>query len=209
MKDEQRIFFKKNKIPFELTYNANELPITEEIQEKMKVEGKAFAYNTSPCENEGHTISERSGNCVQCKTTNINLMLKSISYGCVYIAASSIGQMIKIGSTRIKEIKSDLLNKTKFGGYNDWEILYSFYCLESGKMEGTIQTELSRYSSTVQYDNEANLHKAAELFRCGYPKAKEAALKAPEELNIQALKISEATSLLSMYNFRNLARSVK
>lgn len=203
MNNEQRSFFRKHKIPKELTYNANGLPI-DDIKDKMELEGKAFAYNTTPCEGEGHTIIERSGHCVQCNTKYIALMIKSISYGCVYIAGSVNGALIKIGYTRSKEMKSKSLDG--YGDCDDWEILYSFYCIESVKMEDAIQTELKRYSLTEQYNRDGHLQKAKELFKCGYPKAKEATQKVQQELNIHAIKVSEATSLLHKYNFRNLVK---
>ena len=117
--------------------------------------------------------------------------------------------MVKIGSTRSKEIRSTSLNKTRYGNYDDWEILYSFYCINSGKIEDAIQSELKRYSSIEQYNHEGHIQKATEVFRCGYPKAKAAADKMQQELEIQPLKVSEATSVLLRYNFPNLAKALK
>lgn len=209
MNNEQRVFFLKNNIPFELTYNANGLPLSAEVQDIMKAEGKGFAYNATSCENEGHTISDSTGHCVECEIKRIATTKRSFSVGCVFIAGSVIGQVIKIGSTRSKEIKAASLNRTKFGNYDDWEILYSCYCPESGKVEDAIMTELKRYSSNVHDEHHDRLPKTKELFRCGYNKAIEATQKVQQELNFQPLKVSEASSLLQIYNFRNLARPVK
>ena len=73
-------------------------------------------------------------------------MKDSIAWGAIYIAGSVTGEMVKVGFTLNIESRKVKLNTTKYGGQNDWEIILHANCYDGGKVEKSIQSELSKYA---------------------------------------------------------------
>ncbi|MDH5598601.1 MAG: hypothetical protein OEY34_05725 [Cyclobacteriaceae bacterium] len=198
--EEQAEFIKKNKISKSALYDA-EGKSKEELQKDMKAEGKTVAYNVEPCEEHGHTMSSRSGYCIQCDPASVSSVKKSAVMGLVYIAGSLKGQIITVGFTKSKTIKEEALNRNNTGGYGDWEILFSTQSMDASEIEYFTQNQLQKYS--MSQDNEAK-----ELFCCSYSKAKETIEGILEEKDFKVTKISENRAIISYYEFRNLVRKV-
>lgn len=206
MNEETVRFIKEQKLQEELFFDAEGQPVSQ-LLDKMKSLGKIFAYNTTPCKTHAHTLRSRAGHCIQCDTSKIAYMLRSVSYGTVYIAGSIKGQFIKIGTTSDKRIRASSLNRTKYGNQDDWEILLSFSCWNSGEIEDRIQKSLSLYEATdIKYDRNTKTQLAYELFRCSYRKARESVFMVLKDLKLSSLGLSENKVKAEKYNFKSLIR---
>jgi len=206
---EDKLFFRHHKIDESLLFDANGSEHTQEIEDSMKRQNKAFAFNTALCTNGGHTLKARSGHCIQCNTARIKFMLDHIACGAVYIAGSIAGQMIKIGFTENIESRRKKLNTTKYGSQSDWEILYYATCINGGYTERLIQSALSRYAVIEAYHHDGHTQKANELFKCSYQKAKEALVLVQSTNKIEFHDPTERNLIIHKYAFRNLARIKK
>lgn len=173
----------------------------------MKTLGKIFAFNSTPCDQNGHTIRTRSGHCIQCDTARIAFILRHVSFGTVYIAGSLKGQIIKVGTTSSKEGRSDSLNRTKYGNLDDWEILLSLRCLSSGKLEFETHKSLQSFAATdIKYVHEKHNQQTYEIFRCSYSRAKNSLFQISNDLRIELIGLREQTSSIDKYNFRTLRK---
>ena len=209
LREEERLFFQHHKIDESLLFDAEGSEHTQAIEELMKSQGKAFAFNTAPCTNGGHTLKSRAGHCIQCNTARIKFMLDYIAWGTVYIAGSITGQMIKIGFTINIESRKKKLNTTKYGSQSDWEVLFYANCINGGYTEGLIQTALERYAVTEVYNHDGHSQKANELFKCSYQKAKEALMLVQATEKIEFHNPTERNLIIHKYAFKNLAKIKK
>lgn len=204
MNDQEQEFLKQQGIPLLLTFDAKGLPISESIKALMKEQDKAIAYNATPCNNGGHTLRTRSGHCIQCDTARISFILRNISFGTIYVAGSIKGQLIKVGSTVNKADRKASLNKSKYGSYTDWDILYSAQCLNVGRVEDEIKFSLKKYGISNQYHHDNHIQSTSELFKCSYSKAYESILQIIERDSIEVVNECRNIRLLEKYNFKNL-----
>jgi hypothetical protein len=206
MTTDEKNFITQQGLPDELLIDAKGQSI-KQIEETMKSLGKVFAYNSTPCDQFGHTIRTRAGHCVRCDTARIAFILRHLSFGTVYIAGSINGQLIKIGTTSSKLIRAESLNRTKYGNQDDWEILFSFRCLNSGAIEFETHKVLKPFLATnIKYQHEGRNQKSNELFRCSYKRAKDSLLQVIDELNVEIFGQSEKSFRIEDYNFRTLRK---
>lgn len=206
MTSDEKNFIVQQGLPDELLMDAKGQSV-KQIVETMKSNGKVFAYNTTPCDQFGHTIRTRAGHCVMCDTARIAFILRQVSFGTVYIAGSINRQLIKIGTTSSKLIRAESLNRTKYGSQDDWEILFSFRCLNSGTIEFETQKVLKPYmAANINYLHEGRSQKSNELFRCSYKRAKDSILQVIDELNVEIFGQSEKAFRIEDYNFRTLRK---
>ena len=204
MNDHEKEFLKAQGIPEILTFNAKGQPISETIKTLMKEQGKAIAFNTTPCSNGNHTLRTRAGHCVQCDTARISFILRNMSFGTIYIAGSVKGQLIKVGSTERKIDRKASLNKSKYGGFNDWEILYSAQCINVGEVEDKIKNALKKHGISNQYNHDNHVQLTSELYKCGYSKAYETVLQIKERDKIELSSETKNNMLIPKYGFPNL-----
>ena len=134
---EQLAFLKEHKVSSKFVFDAKGLKKSE-YKEIMKDLNKLVAFNVTPCSKFGHTLRTRSGHCCQCNTAYLEFQKRNDSEGIVYIAKSLLGKIIKIGFTKSIQIRSESLNRTKYGGFNDWIIVYAIESKEAGKIENKI-----------------------------------------------------------------------
>lgn len=168
---EQVAFLKQHNVSLKFVFNADGLRKTE-YKEVMKDLNKMIAYNVTPCTKFGHTLRTRSGHCCQCNTAHLEFQKRNDSAGIVYIAVSSIKNVIKIGFTKSIEIRSESLNRTQYAGINDWKIVYAIKSDSAGKVENRICTELSDYSSYIDYEHDNHIQLASEIFKIDWQQAK-------------------------------------
>ncbi len=196
-------FLKEQGIGLNQTFDAKGLTKAE-YRAKMKPDGKIIAFNVSPCQKEGHTLRTRSGHCAQCNTAHLGFQKRNDDAGFVYIAGTKEGKLIKVGFTSGVEIRSESLNRTKYGGFSDWEILFAISCVNAGELENKIKKELGKYSVSKIYEHDSKKQKTDEIYRCSYSKSKEKLKEIIKNekfnANIKVEKIGNS------YQFPNLAR---
>jgi hypothetical protein len=170
----------------------------------MKELNMLIAYNVSPCQQEGHTMRTRSGHCCQCNTAAIGFQKRNDSAGIVYIAGTKFGQLIKIGFTKAVEIRSESLNRTKYAGFNDWEILFAIRSENAGRIENKANSLLRSYAYPKDYLHDDHWQNSYETYSCAYSKAKELVEIA---YSIEKYQVEiEKNSLTTHYEFRNLKK---
>tara|TARA_R110002033_G_scaffold113972_2_gene158963 strand:+ start:1505 stop:2119 length:615 start_codon:yes stop_codon:yes gene_type:complete len=174
-------FLKTQGISEKMTFNAKGLKKSE-YKNLMKPKGKIIAYNVSPCRKEGHTLRTRSGHCAQCDTAAIGFQKRSNKVGFTYIAGTQKGKLIKIGFTEIGvELREISLNKSKYGEFEDWKILFAVNCINALEVENKTQSELKENSVSITYNHDNKKQKTDELFKCSYSKSKNILINISEE----------------------------
>lgn len=199
---EQIEFLKHHKIALKDTFDASSFSSTAVYQQRMKDDGKIVAFGVTPCKN-GHQLRTRSGHCVQCDPKKITFIKRHVSHGIVYVSGSFRGKLIKVGFTANSVSRKESINRTKYGGFDDWETLCSVECSGAGKVENKIITILEKYRYRKTYQHDGKDQEAYELFSCAYETVmnavKTALVSNGYELNI----IKERKFVLSKYHFPN------
>jgi len=200
---EQLDFLKKHKISSEQIFDAKGMS-NSEYKPLMKKLGKIVAYNVTPCKKAGHMLRTRSGHCIQCQPAAIAFQMRNDASGVVYVAGSKEGHIIKVGYSKALEIRSESLNRTKYAGFSDWEILYAISSNMAGVIEVDIKSMLERYEYVYQYSHDGNVHNSDETYSCSYSNAKEALINVckKEKHKYEILEELRGTG----YDFRNLVR---
>ncbi|MDM9630240.1 GIY-YIG nuclease family protein [Robiginitalea aurantiaca] len=160
-------FLKKQGIEVSQTFDAKGLKKSE-YRPRMKATGKIIAYNVSPCNKAGHTLRTRAGHCAQCNTAHIAFQKRNDKPGIVYIAGTREGKLVKVGYTKGVHIRSESLNRTKYGGFSDWEILYAISCVKAGEIEIKAKSSLKAFSASMVYDHDGKDQKTDEIYRCSF-----------------------------------------
>lgn len=120
--DEQFKFLRSQNIPLSALFDATGMKKAD-YRLAMKSEEKSFAYGVTSCGKGEHTLRTRAGHCIQCNHSRIAYMLRHDARAYVYIAASAVGCLIKIGSSIDLAGRTDKLNRYQYGGQKDWQIL--------------------------------------------------------------------------------------
>lgn len=208
MTKEEKLFFDKHNVPIYLTIDAKGKPVNAELKNYMKSNGYYFAYNSSKCQKEGHTLRDRYSHCIVCHTSSISFGLRNSVFGYVYIAGSICGEFVKIGFTKEKVNREESLNRTKYGGFNDWKILFSASCQNAGLIEQKTKSSLNRYhAKNIEYKNGKKLE-ADELFRCSYKNALDIVKSVLKVEKIEFEIGYEFKDSGGAYNFRNLIKVI-
>lgn len=178
---EQLLFLTRHKISLGQLFDATGMRHVD-YSEIMRKEDKLFAYGTTPCEKEGHTLRSRRGACIECRTVDIAFTLRGYKNGIVYVAASRSRQLVKIGSTTELDRRIISLNNESYGGANDWICVSYVKCEKAGMVEFSAHQKLAAFSFAAQYSKSGQLTDAYELFSCGYSTARIAFVASvPEE----------------------------
>jgi len=99
--------------------------------------------------------------------------------GYIYIAGSMAGRVIKIGVTGALGGYDRYLQRRKYGGLNDWEVLYHFWVNDgAGRIEHEARALLQGRKRMKSYEKDGRIKKAREILRCGFSAAHEALLRA-------------------------------
>lgn len=170
----------------------------------MKDLGKQIAFNVTPCQQFGHTLRTRAGHCIQCNTAAIAFIKRNDSEGIVYIAGTQKGKIIKIGYTKKASIRNESLNRTKYAGFNDWQILFAIESSIAGQIEAENKSAMLRYSRGFGYNHEGHQQESGETYTCSYSKAKTTLLDLCKNRNHHFSIQTEIKS--DSYEFRNLMR---
>jgi hypothetical protein len=178
----------------------------QEYHQLMVEQNKIIAYGVEPCA-KGHSLRTRSGHCVHCDSARLAFIRRHSADGQVYVAGSLLGEVIKIGSTSGKATRQESLNRTKYGGYDDWEILCTLSCSNSGEIEIQIGQILSKYKASRKYAHDGKDQSTYELFTCSYTTAiaalKQIMTRYPK---IATNSVREDRFKSARYTFRNLTK---
>jgi hypothetical protein len=204
---EQKDFIKKYKIPEELLFDALGEGFSEDLQQRMVDESKAFAYNAEACIMDAdHNFRTIGGACAQCEPSKIASALREYKTGYIYLSGSVKGGLIKIGSSN--ETKDRIITfsipSSKFAGYDDWELLFHAKTAMLGRVERLVQERLAEYKADYHPEKSGKLLNGGELYRCSYLKAKEAVMALNEEGAYELSQTNEKRHLISEYQFKNL-----
>ena len=164
----EKDFLRYHDIPLSSTFDITGMRV-KDYHREMKAEGKWIGYGANPCQNAGHTLKTRSGHCPQCRTETIGYFKRHIGDGDIYVAYSRTSRLTKIGFSKYTPDRIRELNKTQYGGCNDWEAKFSMYSPSAGEVESAAQKIIEEYSVSGRYYwNGPVYRESRELFSCDY-----------------------------------------
>jgi len=207
---EQQEFFKKNKVSYELLFDAKGEEMSDELIAKMSELDAVIAINTTVCENNPeHHFRTIAGFCPQCDPAKVATALVEHKVGFVYIAGSLKGKLIKVGCTgdtkgRVNDLNTAL---AKYANYDDWVILYEAKTLKIGKVERTMHTELDHYKTSRQHTKAGKLQNAHDIYQCSYSKARNVITQLQDDVHVAFTQIKEKAQVAESYQFANLRTS--
>jgi len=132
----------------------------------MELEGYLFCISPSFCCND-HRLRSRAGHCIQCDTTRIAFVRRHYAEAYIYIAGSIGWKVVKVGNAIWPERRVSALNSRRYGGIQDWVMLYRNKFAYAGKVEFAAHGRLFGYRCG-----------RSEIFRCSYALAKKALAEA-------------------------------
>src|SRR6202012_2938302 len=93
-----------------------------------------------------------------------------------YIAGSRSARLIKVGSSKDPNNRIYIanLNGHEYAGVSDWQLLYSTYVEQAGKVEFDIHDRLREYQTRIEFVRNGDEQIAKECFICRYSTAREA-----------------------------------
>ena len=159
---EELSFLVTHKIHFEKLYDARGKAPTSWNNEAKDL-GCDFGLS-EPCY-RGHRLRDRKGHCIQCSTSNIAYIRRASADGYVYIAASKIGQLYKVGSTIDFEQRVQALRREKYAGLDDWKIICVCMVKNSGRVEFEVHKKLTAYKEPRSYEVSGKKITATEVFK--------------------------------------------
>lgn len=159
----ERVFLARHKIRPQHVFDARSLGQAE-AHARAKAEGKLFIVGT-PCEAGGHRLKTRKGHCIECNTAHIAFIRRNSAPGCVYIAASKRGQLLKIGSCSDVKQREQYLSAHNYGGFDDWRIIAWAKTPKMGEIEFDIHKKLGRLNVPGSYEKDGTTQETRELFR--------------------------------------------
>lgn len=165
----EKDFIKNHNLPISSTFNASGMR-KKDYRIAMKELNKQIAYNTSPCKKYGHKLRTRSGHCVQCDTTKFAFLERYDSQNYLYIASSKKRNFHKVGLANDIREREVTLNRSGYGGTDDWKIQDNIFCDKAGRIENNIHKKLHEYNYIFEYfrrDFKVNVQ-CTEIFRVDY-----------------------------------------
>jgi hypothetical protein len=203
----QADFIKKHKISDELLIDAQGNNFSEELKAEMYAQQKSIAYNVTGCpENDNHTFHTIEGFCPECHPLKLAVALIENKTGYIYISGSIKGNLIQVGSAVEAKDKIKTINSfsAKYGGYDDWELLFYAKTESLGKAERMTQEKLSDYKAVHVQEKATKLKNGIEIYRCSYNKAKLAMTELLDAAQFEFTQINEKRHFTPEYQFKNL-----
>jgi len=197
--DEQKRFLRAHKIPLSKVFDATGMT-KPAYQKAMDGTEMSFASGVTPCSNSGHTLRTKAGHCIQCDVKKIAFQMRSRAKAHVYIAGTSRGKIIKVGSSINVDDRITKINTYSYGGHQDWKVLASAYVDKSGSVENYIHNKLQPFQVRGSYEREGRTQACYELFKCNFDDAyKPLSSLAGKSLSLRSLSLEQARK---HYNFR-------
>ena len=176
---EQIRFLQSQTIPLSRVFDASGM-LRSTYQPAMRELEMTVAVGVSPCNKGGHTLRTRAGHCAQCNTHALAFLLRHDAFGEVYVAVSTKGGLVKIGTAKGAQARMATLNGFGYGGISDWKLYSQYACDKAGRVEFLAQSTLNEHRTSRSYVKTGCPVDCQELFSCSASaaaKAIQAALK--------------------------------
>jgi hypothetical protein len=160
---DERVFLYQQKIRLEHLFDARGMDDAT-WKEMAKKEGKLFVIGAR-CGSAGHRLRSRAGHCIQCDTARIAYMRRFAEPGYVYIAATKMGKLLKVGSCISIEQRQKNLQLQKYGNFNDWEIIAWTKTSSMGMIEFDIHKTLEGIVIEGEYFKDGRVQKTREMMQ--------------------------------------------
>ncbi len=204
MNPEVKMLIERHGLSIEEFFDAKGSPVNH-VKANMKKAGFQWAYNSTACNNGGHTTRDRSGHCIVCNPASIAFQKRNSVQGYIYIACSLSKGYTKIGmTTEILETRIQKLNSREVGATNDWQPVVEIRCSEPNRLELLVHSKLERYKALGLYDNMDTENR--EIFRCGISKMLAVLDEAQAQLEMGQIRRRNYTTNLEQFNFKNIRR---
>lgn len=198
---EQWDFLERHNIPAAYIFDAGGLRPTE-FKQDMEASGTYFAIGVSRCKAGGHSLRDRNNHCIQCNTAYITFALRNHKTAFVYVAASRLTGLLKVGSSQNPDVRVQQINSDKIGNTDDWIIINKFKCNYAGTMEFMIHKYLKTYNVPVKYFKGKKLQTSYEVFSCGYGRVR--SFICTQLTKDEILKMQERSNATISYNFSDV-----
>lgn len=135
------------------------------FNDEAKAAGQLFGM-ARPCDKGGHRLFTRKGHCIQCDTSKIAFIRRFSDAGHVYIAATTKGRLLKVGSTSNVTDRSSTLNtEGGYAGFDDWVIIAHAKTPSMGRVEFEIHKALEDLSLSMEYVRGGRKQTTREVMR--------------------------------------------
>jgi hypothetical protein len=169
---------------------------------EMRQKRLYFAFNTTPCRREEHTLRTINNHCIICNPQAMARYVKRIMDGYIYIAASERGKLFKVGVTRDIEQRRKSLRSRRYAGQWDWEILWSNWDESPGRLEEAIHSQLISFCAPgLTTRNLDKTEQSTEVFRCNWIELLTVIKRVSPDANPRLPKSRIETE----FNFRDIA----
>lgn len=139
----------------------------ERRRTEAKRQGKTLILGP-PCGAAGHRLRSRSHFCVQCDPKKLAFQARHTAPGYVYIAGSTLGRVIKIGTASNMGQRHKQLCAERYGGLGDWVVLFQMKVKEGGRVEQIALSCLKTFSTEREYVKDGESQKAGEILCCTF-----------------------------------------
>ena len=170
---EEERFLESNRVPFGAVLDANGLE-KPDWRKLIRALEKWVIVGGLPCEKAGHTIRLRSGHCYQCGTSSPVFLLRKLNFTNLYIAGSSSGGFLKLGSSRDFKKNIETLNQHKYAGVDDWQVIIAYEVKGSEKIEFKTQRKIKRFFNPEYVRMGGRDIVCLDTFKCKFSRAKKA-----------------------------------
>lgn len=169
----QKRFLEAQSIPLSRVFDASGMSRSA-YQAAMRELDMVVAIGVSPCKEAGHTLRTRAGHCAQCNTHALAFLLRHDAFGEVYVAVSTKGGLVKIGTAKGAQGRMATLNGFGYGGVSDWKLYSQYACDKAGRVEFLAQSTLNEHRTSRSYVKTGIPVDCQELFSCSASAAAEA-----------------------------------
>lgn len=167
---EEKSFLKRHGIPINSVIDAKGMRAKDyQAILKDKSTQYKFALNVSPCKKYKHRLKNASGHCIQCNPSYLRYEQRYTESAFVYVAApNGSSKICKVGMTNNIENRQRTLTSDGYAGESNWEIIFSIFVDDAGRIENLTQKALSIHKDSARYkgvkDNRDQ--ESIELFIC-------------------------------------------
>jgi hypothetical protein len=192
--DDEYVFLVSQKILVSQVFDARGRGPTQ-FYDDAKAAEMLFGL-ANPCAKGSHRLFTRHGHCIQCDTSRIRHASNHFKNGYVYIAATTKGQLLKVGCTSDPKDRALTLNtEGGYAGFDDWTIIAYAKTKNMGRVEFEIIKPLEELTVTRDYVRAGKAQTTREALRGSlqkvWPAYQAAVASVPKSDRWQHAKISE------------------
>ncbi len=147
---------------------------------------KWVAIGGEPCKECGSTIKIRRGDCLPCGKQTNEFALSRLKFNHIYVAGSSKGEFLKIGSSKNFKKNVETLNKHGYGGVNDWQAIIAFEVTRADRVEFQIFQKIKKFFVPEHTRMGGREVTCLDIIKCKFSRAKKALI---DSIHNQSLQI--------------------